>query len=142
LGYDVYRRDVDATNLSGVAPYKTSTTGLGLRLGLPLNEEDFVNLGLAFEHTDLSVDTSNTFNPPPQQYVDFINIFGAKTDTLRANVGWARDTRDSIFYPTKGRLQELVGQAGPSGRPKILPHDLSSSVPLSGIVVAYRFAQR
>jgi outer membrane protein insertion porin family len=112
LGYDVYRRDVDATNLSGVAPYKTSTSGLGLRLGLPLNEDDFVNLGLAAERTRLSVDTSNTLNPPPFQYVNFINIFGEKTNTFRANAGWARDTRDSIFYPTRGRLQEVAAEVG------------------------------
>jgi len=112
LGYDVYRRDVNATNLTGVAPYKTSTSGLGLRLGLPLNEEDFVNLGLGFEHTDVSVDFSDPLNPPPPQYVDFINIFGQKTNTVRTNAGWARDSRDSIFYPTKGRLQEVAAEAG------------------------------
>jgi outer membrane protein insertion porin family len=112
LGYDVYRRDVDATNLSGVAPYTTSTTGAGLRLGLPLNEEDFVNLGFAAEHTRLTVDLSDPLNPPPQQYIDFINTFGEKTNTFRGNLGWARDTRDSIFYPTKGRLQEVSGEVG------------------------------
>ena len=112
LGYDVYRRDVDATNLTGVAPYSTSTTGAGLRLGLPLNEEDFVNLGFAAEHTRLTVNLSDPLNPPPQQYIDFINIFGEKTNTFRTNVGWARDTRDSIFYPTKGRLQEVSGEVG------------------------------
>ncbi|MES2355715.1 MAG: outer membrane protein assembly factor BamA [Pseudomonadota bacterium] len=118
FGYDVYRRDSDTTNLSGVVAYKTSTSGFGTRLGLPLNELDFLNVGLALEHTSLFLDvsqlTSATADPSTiaraQQYLDFTQTFGTSTNTLRTNVSWARDSRDSVFYPTKGRLQEVAGE--------------------------------
>lgn len=120
LGYDIYKKNVDTTNLAGVVAYNTSTTGIGGRLGLPLNELDSINFGLAFEQTKLALDetqlTSNLADPSTislaQQYVDFINTFGSKTNVVRPSVSWARDTRDSLFYPTKGRLQELSGEMG------------------------------
>jgi len=118
FGYDVYRRDSDTTNLSGVVAYKTSTSGFGARLGLPLNELDFLNVGLALEHTSLFLDeaqlTSSIADPSTiaraQQYLDFTKTFGTSTNTLRTNVSWARDSRDSVFYPTKGRLQEVASE--------------------------------
>jgi len=120
FGYDVYRKDVDTTNLTGVVAYKTSTTGAGIRLGLPLNELDSINFCLAAEKTHLSLNedqlTSDLADASTiaraQQYLDFINIFGESTTTLRPSISWSRDSRDSIFYPTKGMLQELSGEAG------------------------------
>lgn len=107
LGYDLYRRDIDTSSYDSVATYQNSTTGAGVRLGIPLNEKDSINFGLAYERFDLTVDANS-----PQQYQEFVTKFGSSNDTLRADLGWARDSRDSLTYPTKGMLQRIYGEVG------------------------------
>lgn len=111
LGYDLYRRDVDATSLSSVSPYKTSTYGAGARLGLPINERDFISFGLTYEQTQIT-----TTSASPVQYLNFVNTFGSNNDTLRFDTSWARDTRNSYLFPTKGLLQRVAAEIGtPAG---------------------------
>ena len=107
LGYDLYKRNVDSTSLTAIGNYKSSTVGGGVRMSVPLNEIDSINLGLNYEKTDLTLSSSS-----PQRYLDFVNEFGASNKTLRGDIGWARDTRDSLTYPTKGRLQRVNGEIG------------------------------
>lgn len=107
LGYDLYRRDINTSSLNSVATYQNSTTGAGVRLGIPLNEKDSINFGLAYERFNLTVDANS-----PQQYKDFVNVYGNTNDTLRTDVGWARDSRDSLTYPTQGMLQRVYGEVG------------------------------
>ncbi len=112
LGYDLYRRDVDATKLDAVSDYSTSTLGAGLRLGLPLTEYDTLQLGAALERYELSL-TANS----PNRYKQFAATFGGTisgvtTDSLRLDLGWARDSRDSLLYPTKGTLHRFYGEVG------------------------------
>lgn len=112
LGYDLYRRDVDTDRLKAVSEYSTSTLGAGLRLGIPLTELDTLQLGAALERYELSLTPSS-----PSRYVQFANTFGGNnsgvtTDSLRLDLGWARDSRDSLLYPTKGSLHRVYGEAG------------------------------
>lgn len=108
-GFDVYRRDLDSSSLV-VGSYQSKSEGFGVRFGVPVTEYDNVNFGLGFERTKLTLDEFS-----PQRYVDFVNAFGARTDTLRGTIGFARDTRDSIYFPTRGRLQELSIEVGLPG---------------------------
>lgn len=112
LGYDLYRRDVDATQLDAVSDYSTSTLGAGLRVGLPLTEFDTLQLGAALERYELSL-TANS----PNRYKQFATTFGGTTsgvttDSLRLDLGWARDSRDSLLFPTKGTLHRVYGEVG------------------------------
>lgn len=107
LGYDLYRRDVDATSLDNVGDYKSSTYGAGARLGLPLNERDFLNFGLTYEQTSITTTSSS-----PIQYQNYVNTFGKDNDTLRLDSSWARDTRNNYLFPTKGILQRVYGEVG------------------------------
>jgi len=75
-----------------------------------VTETDFVNFGLAVERTKLD---TNIFSPLRIQ--QFVADNGERFDTLRGSISWARDTRDSVFYPTRGRLQELSGEFGLPG---------------------------
>lgn len=110
LGYDVYRRDVDATSLDNVADYKTSTYGAGVRFGLPVNERDFISFGLTYEQTSLSTTATSGV-----QY-EFVQEFGEDNDTLRLDTAWARDTRNSFLFPTKGVFQRVAAEMGtPAG---------------------------
>jgi outer membrane protein insertion porin family len=108
-GFDLYQRNLDVSTLSTGA-YKTLTRGGGVRFAIPVTETDSVSLGTAYEKTELSI-----FSTSPQQYRAFANKFGEKYDTWRADLGWARDSRDSIIYPTRGRLQRLYGDVGLPG---------------------------
>ena len=107
LGYDLYRRDIDATDLDNVGDYKTSTYGAGVRFGLPVNERDFISFGLTYEQTSLTTNPSS-----PTIYQLFEQEFGSDNDTLRLDTSWARDTRNSYLFPTKGQLQRVAAEVG------------------------------
>ena len=102
LGVDAYQRNIDAQNLNSVTPYKTSTLGTGVRLGVPVTEYDTISYGLAVERTNIE-----TFANSPEQYIEFVDIFGTTNTALIGTVGWARDGRDSAIYTTSGVLQRL-----------------------------------
>jgi outer membrane protein insertion porin family len=106
-GFDIFRRDVDTSTLA-VAAYHTYTSGAGVRFGIPVTEYDTLNLGFTAERTRLSLDESSS----PQRYIDFVNIFGETSDTLRINTSFARDTRDSLTWPTRGWLNEIGAEIG------------------------------
>ena len=113
LGYDLYRRDVDATQLGNVGNYETSTYGAGVRFGLPINERDTISLGLTYEQTSLTIDPATA----PIQYKNFVDEFGdgnnsADNDTVRLDAAWARDTRNSALFPTRGMLQRIAAEVG------------------------------
>jgi outer membrane protein insertion porin family len=106
-GIDIFRRDVDTSELV-VTSYQTTTTGLGVNFGIPLTEYDAIRFGVTGENTSLSLDPSTA----PPRYLDFVNTFGEKTNTLRTNIGYSRDSRDSLTYPTKGWLTDLALEVG------------------------------
>jgi outer membrane protein insertion porin family len=106
-GLDFFRRDVDTSDLD-VAQYNTYSTGMGVRFGIPVTEYDTVNIGLTGERTKLQIDPSIA----PQRYRDFIDEFGETSDTLRTNLSFARDTRDSLTWPTYGWLNEFSLELG------------------------------
>lgn len=109
-GFDVYQRKVNTSSLNTVSTYSTSTLGGGIRFGIPLNEKDSVSLGLALEKIDISLTESAT-----QRLKDYVTQFGNTAYTARADLGWARDSRDSLTYPTSGSLQRVYGEIGVPG---------------------------
>jgi len=106
-GFDIFRRDVDTSSLS-VAAYRTYSTGVGMRFGIPVTEYDTVNLGATFERTRLGIDLLTA----PPRYISFILEFGETSDTLRLNTTYSHDTRDSLTWPTRGWLTELGLEVG------------------------------
>ncbi|GAB4172574.1 MAG: outer membrane protein assembly factor BamA [Rhodocyclaceae bacterium] len=111
LGYDVYHRTVDPTSLT-VGRYNTASDGGGVRVGLPVSDDDSINLGLSADRTKITI-----FDDSPQRYKDFVSTFGGSTTTLLSTAGWSRDQRDSLIYPTKGSLQRLSGELSlPGGK--------------------------
>ncbi|WP_018992030.1 outer membrane protein assembly factor BamA [Aromatoleum toluclasticum] len=114
LGWDLYHRTYDPSNTLSVAPYKTVSTGAGVRVGYPIGEDDSINFGLAVDRTKIT-----TFADSPIQYIDFCKEQGCSNDngvgnvtvnSLLASAGWARDTRDSVIYPRKGNFQRVFGE--------------------------------
>ncbi len=106
-GIDLYRRDVDTSRLSNVGTYKSSSYGAGLRFGIPLNERDGLTFGIASDFT--TIDLSND---SPKRYKDYcgLNSGSCSSDSIALTAGWTHDSRDSVFFPTKGVLQRLTGE--------------------------------
>ena len=108
-GFDVYQRDLNTASLT-TGSYKSTSSGVGVRFGVPVTEYDGINFGLGFERTKLGLDAFS-----PQRYIEYVNIFGSKSDTVRGTLGFARDTRDSIYFPRNGYLIEAGGEIGLPG---------------------------
>ena len=108
-GFDLYQRDLNTASLSTGA-FNSVSTGAGVRFGIPVTEYDGVNFGLGFERTKLGLDAVS-----PQRYIDYVNTFGSRSDTLRGSLGFSRDTRDSIYFPRNGYLLEAGGEVGLPG---------------------------
>jgi outer membrane protein insertion porin family len=87
--------------------YKSSTMGLGARLGVPLNERDTIFFGGAVERLDLTTNNSSPF-----QYQKYVADYGNTTDTLRLDTSFTRDTRNNYLYPTSGMLQSVALEFG------------------------------
>jgi outer membrane protein insertion porin family len=107
FGWDIFQRNVDTSSLS-VASYTTNTMGAGIRFAVPLTEYDTITTGFTAERTQLTLDPLSA----SIQYLEFVRIFGEDTTTFRYNIGYARDTRDSLVYPTRGRFIELGSEVG------------------------------
>ena len=115
LGWDIYHRTYDTTDYSTVSPYKTVSTGAGLRLGYPIAEDDSISFGLGVDRTRIT-----TYDDSTQQYKDFCTDFGGCEGTngvgdvtvssLLLTAGWSRDSRDSFLYPRKGVYQRVYGE--------------------------------
>jgi outer membrane protein insertion porin family len=97
-GFDVYKRDTDASTLS-VGPYVTKTLGGGIRFGYPVSETDQLSFGLNAENVRLE-----TFTNSPTNYLTFVSQFGNRYTYGAGTLGWTRDTRDSAIQPNRGAL--------------------------------------
>ena len=115
LGYDIYRRDVDASELDDVSSYQTSTIGAGMRFGLPVSERDYMTFGLTYEDTSIEVFEDN--DPLSESIQErFVREFGEENDTFRLDATWSRDTRNSYLFPTHGLFQRVAAEIGtPAG---------------------------
>src|SRR5688500_4388158 len=106
-GFDVYKRETDASSLS-VAPYSTDALGGGVKFGYPISETTTVDFGVNLESVKLT-----TFANSPQQYLSFVESFGNEYRSGALTSGWQRDTRDSVILTTAGNFMrasaELAG---------------------------------
>ncbi len=108
-GFDVYERELNTAGTT-TGDFSSRASGAGLRYGVPVTEYDTINFGVGWERTKIAL---NDFSPP--RYFDYVNSFGATSDTVRGTVGYARDTRDSIYFPTRGFLLEAGFESGLPG---------------------------
>jgi len=103
---ELYDKNIDPTGLS-IAQYSSNTLGAAIGFGVPVSEIDTINLGLRYEHTNLSL-----FSNSPPIYYQFVQDFGYSTNSYIVSAGWSRDTRNDILYPTFGRLQSALVEVG------------------------------
>ena len=103
-GFDVYKREVDASSLATGA-YGTSTLGGGIKFSYPLSERVTVSFGALAESVEVF-----TFENSSQIYKDFVAAFGNKYGYGAFTTAWARDTRDSLIVTTDGWLTRLSAE--------------------------------
>ncbi len=99
-GFDIYQRNLDTTKTS-ISPYKSYTSGGGVRFGLPIGEDETMYYGLSVEQSQYELTSASSL-----QYLNYVNTFGTTTSNLLGTVGWTRDSRDSAIYPTEGKVQK------------------------------------
>jgi outer membrane protein insertion porin family len=103
---ELYQRKTDPSGLA-ISQYASDTIGGALGFGIPLTETDTVNVGLRVERTELTL-----FVNSPPIYFDLVEQFGNPTWGFTGTVGWSRDSRDDILYPTRGLLQSVLLELG------------------------------
>jgi outer membrane protein insertion porin family len=109
-GFDVYYRELDPS-ANNLARYKTRTVGGQARLGVPITERDTMQYALGLEQVDIT-----TFADSPLIYKDYVATFGPSNLNVFFSLGWVRETRDSLIYPTKGSLHRATSELGlPAG---------------------------
>lgn len=103
-GFDLYNRSTDASVLA-LGNYKTNAVGAGVRYGIPMSEIDTIGLGMSAEHTVLSL-----FSDSPVRLLAFENLYGSDYSFIIGTAGWTRDTRDSVIWTTRGRVQRVTSE--------------------------------
>ena len=95
-------------------PYSTSTnyyninsSGIGLSFGVPIAETDTIFIGAAYDSTTIS-SGSNL----PEAYTSYADD---PITSVPLTVGWARDSRDSMLAPNKGKLMRVNSELGLMG---------------------------
>ena len=103
---EAYDKSLDPTGLA-ISQYASDTLGAAIGFGVPVTETDTINFGGRFEHTHITL-----FDNSPPVYQQFVNDFGFASNAYILTAGWSRDTRDDVLYPTKGKLQTVLVEAG------------------------------
>ena len=84
--------------------YSIVNSGLGLRFGVPVTEQDTVYVGANAEQTEVKNGTYLPTNRVPGTWT-----------SLPLTLGWARDGRDSALVPTKGTYQRFFSDLSVAG---------------------------
>ncbi|MCC7311586.1 MAG: outer membrane protein assembly factor BamA [Sulfuritalea sp.] len=116
-GFDLYVRNIDTESLD-VADYSSESFGGGLRWGVPIGEDDYINFGLSYDHTKINDITRNCTTIDPNtslQYQRYVCEYGNTTDTFLTTFGWQKDERDSVIFPTSGRLRKAIAEVSLPG---------------------------
>ena len=106
---DVFHRTT-RPYLGDLNAYSLVSSGAGMRFGVPFSEIDTVYFGANLEQTSI-----RPGNSLPNAYVEYMQQFGATSNSLPLTVGWARDGRDSALVPTRGVFQRFNSDLSISG---------------------------
>lgn len=112
---EVYQRNIDTASLD-VTSYQSSTVGAAIGFGIPITETDTINVGVRAERTSIEFPegycATSELVPVAPAYCLFVAQTGSPFNSFIVSGGWARDTRDDIIYPTRGRLQSFGVEVG------------------------------
>jgi outer membrane protein insertion porin family len=101
--------------------YNLNTSGLGVSFGIPFAEIDTVFVGISYERSVISYSDVSTL---PTSYRQIEADYGRSVSSLPVTIGWARDGRDSVLVPNKGRLTRLNSEIGVGGDTRYVKNSL------------------
>lgn len=106
LGYNLWWREFDYSDFN-TAQYSTTSAAAQGVLGLPITENDTVSLLFGLDSNEILTFAGST----PSSIIDYIDAVGQRTfHAWRAEIGWARDTRNDYFMPTGGMYQRISAE--------------------------------
>ncbi|MBS0486060.1 MAG: BamA/TamA family outer membrane protein, partial [Proteobacteria bacterium] len=135
LGYDLSYSKLNQQQ-ANLANYLSNTGAFSTYVGLPISENDTVNLQLGVSKTKIltgypvaqtdangnPIKDANgnvlyyTVNYSPQPIVDYIQKLNHQTfHNWSITASWAHDTRNKYFNPTHGSLQQLSAEVALPG---------------------------
>jgi len=103
-GFNVYDSSFNAA-AAYTAAYSESTVGAGVFYGIPIGQNRAINIGLAAERVQLTVNSTSAY--VAQQ---FVAQHGSTNDIIKATFGWTRNTMNNAIFPTSGTYQSLSGE--------------------------------
>lgn len=135
LGYNMWWREFDNSDFN-TAQYSTTSAAAQTVLGLPITENDTVSLVFGIDRNKIF---ASPLGGSPQSIVDYIDAIGQQTfHAWRAELGWARDTRNDFFTPTAGTYQRVTAEItlpGSTAEYYKLNYDFSKYWPISRALV-------
>jgi outer membrane protein insertion porin family len=130
-GFNAYYRETDADE-ANIARYTLDAFGGDITFGIPISEENRINLGLGYEHTQ--VDLPSDPDDRITRYEEYLDREGDTFDTVTLNLGWSSDSRDNALLPNSGLNQSLSAEVaipGPSLQYYKLRYKVNAYRPIS-----------
>ncbi len=106
VGYNLSYRELDQGE-ANIASYTSDVAAGEILFGLPLTETDTVSLSFGIDRNQIGAFPGIT----PQPIIDYLNEVGRRTfNTWRIQAGYASDSRNKFFAPTRGMYQRVAGE--------------------------------
>ncbi|NLD54400.1 MAG: outer membrane protein assembly factor BamA [Burkholderiaceae bacterium] len=106
LGYNLWWREFDNSEFN-TAQFSSTSRAAQVMLGIPLSENDSISAMFGIDSNQIFAFRGRS----PQSIVDYIDVIGQRTfHAWRAELGWARDTRNDYLQPTRGTLQRVSAE--------------------------------
>ncbi|HCD03988.1 MULTISPECIES: outer membrane protein assembly factor BamA [unclassified Methylophaga] len=104
-GFNLFYRETDAFE-ANIANYTTDVFGGDINFGIPISENNRINLAFGYENTQLDVPSNNEIT----RYDDFIEKEGDSFHAFPVTIGWSSDTRNNAILPTRGMSQSVSAE--------------------------------
>ncbi len=108
-GFNIFSSTVDAS-AADTAAYTVDSQGVGVFFGIPLSEDNKIDVGADVEKIDLHTNSSSA-----QVAQDFVAKHGSSNTVLKTTIGWSHDSLDSLLLPTSGALQRFSAEISVPG---------------------------
>jgi outer membrane protein insertion porin family len=103
IGYNLQYSEFNSGD-ANTAQFSSNTIAARSIFGIPLSETDSISAALGIDSREIFAIRGFT----PDELVDYIERVGNRTfHSVRAELAWARDSRNHFFVPTRGTFQRL-----------------------------------
>jgi outer membrane protein insertion porin family len=104
-GFSVYYSDYDA-EAADISEYATNRLGASVNFGIPLSENNAVNVSAGFEQREIVLG-----DDPADHIQAFVDTNGYEFNQIPLKVSFVHDTRDRVIFPSSGQRHRVSLQA-------------------------------